>query len=449
MSRNKRAREGRKGKEGNDAGFVSLSLLSVSPLFFASSCFCVCSGVINATGCFGDAIRQMDDPKAPPLIVGASGTHVILPDHFSPDNMGLIIPKTRDGRVLFFLPWEGMTICGTTDSPSEITMSPAPTEEDVRFIIEESNRYLSRKITLADVRAAWSGIRPLIKDPAKLASGSSTAQLSRKHVVETSPSTEMVSVLGGKWTTYRKMAEDAVDALAQKKGFQVEPSKTLSMQLLGADRAGIVFNKRYDRIPVTLRETYGLDKDVARHLSRNYGTRALQVGQLVQADREARQDYESAKAAATASSSSSWSGSKKTPSPVGFNPALPPLGSRLASRHPVLVAEVVFAVEQEYAETVVDILARRTRLAFLDSNAAREAVPTVVAVMASLLHWDAARQAKETAAAHKFLDTMITPSTEALIKSNNAANHHSNLQAIAQAKPAPPPSVQKPAATLA
>jgi glycerol-3-phosphate dehydrogenase len=400
--------------------------------------------VINATGCFGDAIRKMDDPSATPLIVGAAGTHVILPDHFSPDNMGLIIPKTRDGRVLFFLPWEGMTICGTTDSPSDITMSPAPTEDDVRFIIEESNRYLSRKITLADVRAAWSGIRPLIKDPAKLASGSTTAQLSRKHVVEANPTTGMVSILGGKWTTYRKMAEDAIDAFAKAKGVQVEPSKTLNMQLLGADRAGIVFNKRYDRIPVTLRETYGLDKDVARHLSRNYGTRALQIGQLVAADRDARQEYEGAKAAMAGVASSSWGGSSKgKPTPVGFNPALPPLGSRLANRHPILVAEVVFAVEQEYAETVVDVLARRTRLAFLDSQAAKEATPTVINIMAQLLGWSKERQAKELEATQAFLATMITPSTAALLSSVKAEQHTTNLQAIQNARPAPPASVQK------
>lgn len=104
-------------------------------------------GVVNATGCFGDAVRLMDNPAAVPLIVGAAGTHVVLPDHFSPDNMGLIVPKTRDGRVLFFLPWEGMTICGTTDSPSDITMTPAPTDDDVKFIIEESNRYLNRKVS--------------------------------------------------------------------------------------------------------------------------------------------------------------------------------------------------------------------------------------------------------------------------------------------------------------
>jgi glycerol-3-phosphate dehydrogenase len=105
-------------------------------------------GVVNATGCFGDAIRKMDDPKAENLILGAAGVHIVLPDHFSPDNMGLIVPKTKDGRVLFFLPWEGSTICGTTDSPSDITMTPKATEEDISFIIEESQRFLTRKVRL-------------------------------------------------------------------------------------------------------------------------------------------------------------------------------------------------------------------------------------------------------------------------------------------------------------
>lgn len=349
-------------------------------------------GVVNATGCFGDAVRLMDNPSAVPLIVGAAGTHVVLPDHFSPDNMGLIVPKTRDGRVLFFLPWEGMTICGTTDSPSDITMTPAPTDEDVKFIIEESNRYLNRKISLEDVRAAWSGIRPLIKDPAKLAAGSSTAQLSRKHVVEVSPS-GMVSILGGKWTTYRRMAEDAVDAFAAAQKLPVDASKTVNMQLLGADRAGIVFNQRYDRIPITLRETFGFDKDVARHLSRNYGTRALQVGQIVRLDEEAGR-----RAGGTAAHAGGLRG----------------YGRRLVPRHPFIAAEVVFAVEQEYAVTIVDVLARRTRLSFMDAAAAREATPAVASIMANLLGWDAAKTARETAAAYAFLDTMITPSSAAV-----------------------------------
>jgi glycerol-3-phosphate dehydrogenase len=205
----------------------------------------------------------MDNPQAVPLIQGASGVHLILPDHFSPDNMGLIIPKTSDGRVLFFLPWEGSTICGTTDSPAGIEMEPKPTEEEVRFIVDECNRYLSRKIERSDVKAAWSGIRPLIKDPAKLKLGpdgkpAGTSQLTRSHIVEVSPS-GMVSILGGKWTTYRRMAEEAIDAVAalpdaKARGLpDVKHSSTLTRQVLGADRAGIVINQKYERIPITLR----------------------------------------------------------------------------------------------------------------------------------------------------------------------------------------------------
>lgn len=326
-------------------------------------------GVINATGCFGDAVRKMDHPDAKPLILGAAGVHVILPDHFSPDNMGLIIPKTRDGRVLFFLPWEGMTICGTTDTPCDISMEPAPTDQDVDFIIEESQRYLNRKIRREDVKAAWSGIRPLIKDPDSAASG--TAQISRKHVVEVSP-TGMVSILGGKWTTYRRMAQDAIDKFAAVKHLSVEPSTTLNGQVLGADRQGVVFNKKYDRIPVTLREHYGFEKDVARHLASNYGTRALQVALVAQRD--------------------------------------PSLNRRLTPRHPFLAAEVVFAVEQEYAVTALDVLARRTRLAFLDEEAARTVLPEVIDMMAQLLGWNAERKQQERDVTISFLNTMNSPS---------------------------------------
>lgn len=221
-------------------------------------------------------------------------------------------------------------------------------------------------------------------------------------MVEVSKKTGLVSILGGKWTTYRKMAEDAVDAvsglnlwssscadssshkyhyhehqhdtvtpapflpprlmahtrtpssptpspsqLAKEKKLDVAASKTLKMQVLGADRAGVVFNQKFDRIPVTLRESYALDKDVSRHLARNYGTRALQVAQIASRD--------------------------------------PKLARRLAPKYPVLAAEVAFAVEQEYAQTIVDVIARRTRLAYLDAKAAADAVPAVIEIMAGPL----------------------------------------------------------------
>jgi len=199
--------------------------------------------VVNATGCFGDAMRALDDARAAPLIQGAAGVHLMLPAEYCPRELGLIIPRTRDGRVLFFLPWEGATLCGTTDAPCDISMEPRPLEEDVAFILEEANRFLSRPVRRSDVRAAWSGVRPLIVDPAHAAARKPgekvpSSALVRTHVVEVSAS-GMVSILGGKWTTYRRMAQDAVDAAARAvAGLPTPtPSVTQRMQVLGADRA--------------------------------------------------------------------------------------------------------------------------------------------------------------------------------------------------------------------
>ncbi len=120
--------------------------------------------VVNATGPFADTLRKMDAPEAKDRIVPAGGVHIILPDHCCPERHGLIVPKTRDGRVLFFLPWEGSTLCGTTDSETDLTMMPKPTEQEISFILEEANRFLNTKVSRHDVKAAWSGIRPLVRD---------------------------------------------------------------------------------------------------------------------------------------------------------------------------------------------------------------------------------------------------------------------------------------------
>ncbi|CAM9701423.1 unnamed protein product, partial [Phaeothamnion confervicola] len=169
------------------------------------------AAVVNATGCFADGIRRLDDPGCLPLVTPAAGVHIMLPAHFSPARMGLIVPNTSDGRVLFFMPWEGATIVGTTDSESELTMLPRPTSDEVAFIVQESNRYLEASVHHSDVVAAWSGIRPLVRDPAHMAEGGTKA-LSRNHVVLTAPS-GLVTVTGGKWTTFRRMAQDTVDAV--------------------------------------------------------------------------------------------------------------------------------------------------------------------------------------------------------------------------------------------
>lgn len=341
--------------------------------------------VVNCTGPFADALRHMstatDDkskPKGEDLIIPAGGVHIVLPDHFSPEQMGLIVPETSDGRVLFFLPWEGGTLCGTTDGKSDLTMLPRPTMDEVDFILNESSRYLNRHVNRGDVRAAWSGVRPLVKDLSKSGKGS-TASISREHVIEVN-TPNMITVAGGKWTTYRRMAQDAVDKVLElqpKLRAKSGPCVTEGAMLIGADRAKIVCNQRFDIIQVTLREQYGFDRDVAAHLTRSYGTRSLQIAEMIVGGYHDRQG--------------------------GLHP------KRLCSKHPVLEAEVVFAVEQEYAVSAVDFLGRRSRLAFLDQAAAVEALPRVVEIMGDMLKWSKAKRADETKRAREYLETFRLP----------------------------------------
>lgn len=330
--------------------------------------------VVNATGPFTDGIRLMDDPKKEKICVPAAGVHTVMPDHFSPNRMGLIVPKTTDGRVLFFLPWENGTLAGTTDSVSEITMLPSPTKEEVDFIIDEANRYLSVEVTRADVKSAWSGIRPLVKDPRH--NDGTTSKISREHVVEVSDS-NLVTIAGGKWTTYRRMAQDAIDKLVetvpelQKKA---SPCKTKDVGIIGADRIGEVCNKKFDTITVTLRENYMLDKDISEHLMRNYGTRALQIAEIEKAGFLDRKPSDHPR--------------------------------RLHPKYPYLEAEVVFAVRQEYAQKATDVIGRRMRLAFIDSESTALLVPRVVSMMGDLHGWTKARRDQETKECHEYLETM-------------------------------------------
>lgn len=381
-----------KGEERYIRGVVVKDLNSGKKVKVKAKC------VVNCTGPFSDTLRKRaftvgksqtlkEDSEVQSehddLVVAAGGAHVMLPDHFSPAQMGLIVPKTDDGRVLFFLPWEGGTLIGTTDSKTPLTMLPKPTGEEVDFILNESSKYLKKKIKRTDVLAAWSGIRPLVKDPEKVKAAresgevtDDTKNISREHIVEVSGG-KMISVMGGKWTTYRQMAEDAVDkALEVHENIRLKagPCMTRNMMLIGSDRAHIVCDQSFDEIRVTLRESYGFDRDIADHLTRNYGTRALQVAEIV-----------------------------KTGYP-GRAPNLHP--RRLHPKYPIIEAEVVFAVEQEYALSAEDFLARRTRLAFVDQEVASSVLTTVVNVMGTLLGWGRRQKSHDTAKCLDFLETM-------------------------------------------
>jgi len=155
--------------------------------------------VINAAGPFCDSVRKMANSDVVPMICPSSGVHIVLPDYYSPKGMGLIVPKTKDGRVVFMLPWLGRTVAGTTDSSTAITMLPEPHEDEIQFILDAISDYLNVQVRRSDVLSAWSGIRPLAMDP----SAKNTESISRDHVVfEDYPG--LITITGGKWTTYRR-----------------------------------------------------------------------------------------------------------------------------------------------------------------------------------------------------------------------------------------------------
>lgn len=170
--------------------------------------------VINATGPFTDSLRLMDDRNVKKICQPSLGVHITLPSYYSPRSMGMLDPATSDGRVIFFLPWEGVSIAGTTDTPCDVTHMPAPTRADIEFIMQEVGKYLDPKVhpVSSDVLSAWAGIRPLVLNPGK----KDTASLARNHVIEVSDN-NLVTVAGGKWTTYREMAEVGWLVLSNRK----------------------------------------------------------------------------------------------------------------------------------------------------------------------------------------------------------------------------------------
>ncbi|XP_045062284.1 glycerol-3-phosphate dehydrogenase, mitochondrial isoform X1 [Coregonus clupeaformis] len=314
--------------------------------------------VINATGPFTDSLRKMDDGKNTNICQPSAGVHIVIPGYYSPDNMGLLDPATSDGRVIFFLPWEKMTIAGTTDTPTDVTAHPIPREEDINFILNEVRNYLSPDVEVrrGDVLAAWSGIRPLVTDP----NSKDTQSICRNHIVNVSDS-GLVTIAGGKWTTYRSMAEETLDAAVAAHRLGGGPSKTVGLVLEGGQ----------DWTPtlyIRLVQDYGLENEVAQHLAATYGGKAFDVAKMARV------------------TGKRW----------------PIVGKRLVSEFPYIESEVRYAIK-EYACTAIDVIARRTRLGFLNVQAADEALPRIVEIMGKMLDWSDEKRTEELEAAKKFL----------------------------------------------
>jgi glycerol-3-phosphate dehydrogenase len=291
--------------------------------------------VINATGVYCDALRRLDDPAAAPVIAPSQGTHIVLDRGFQPGASAIMVPHTDDGRVLFAVPWHGRVVVGTTDTPvGDTPLEPRPLAEEIDFLLEHAARYLTRDPRRSDILSCFAGLRPLVRSGA-----ASTAALSRDHAIIAAPS-GLITITGGKWTTYRSMGEDAVDRAAEAGGLPRRPSRTATLPLRG-------HGPRVRRPEPW--DVYGTDASALRRLAR----------------------------------------------------AEPALAEPLHPRLPYLAAQVAWAARHEMARTVEDVLARRTRALLLDARASLEAAPLVAGILERELGRDAAwreRQIEEYAA---------------------------------------------------
>ncbi len=288
--------------------------------------------VINAAGPFSDAVRRLADPGARPMIAPSQGAHLVLDRSFLPGENAIMVPHTSDGRVMFAIPWHGHTLIGTTDTPlSELSLEPVALNQEIGFMLETAGLYLEKKPVRGDILSVFAGIRPL----AKAGDGGNTAALSRDHVIQID-SSGLLTITGGKWTTYRNMAQDAVDQAATLAGLAEKECLTRDLRIHG----------------------YHTNAGEFGALS-FYGSDAPAIRQLVATDAA--------------------------------------LGQPLDARLPYVAAEVVWAARYEMARTVEDVLARRTRALFLDARAALRMASQVAEILAGELGRDEQWQREQVA----------------------------------------------------
>jgi glycerol-3-phosphate dehydrogenase len=311
--------------------------------------------VINATGAFTDLLRLKAEPDAKPMIVPSQGIHLVFDSSFLQGESAIMVPHTSDGRVLFAIPWHGHTLVGTTDTPvAGATLEPVAMEQEIDFILATAGQYLTKAPTRDDVLSVFAGIRPLVR----ATNVTNTAALSRDHVIHIDRS-GLVTICGGKWTTYRLMAEDCVDQAATLAQLPEKPCVTQHLRIHG-------FRDGVKEDPAK--------KDAAKGFGslEVYGSDADEIRKLIATD-------------------------------AG-------LGEPLYAALPYVKAEVIWAARHEMARTVEDILARRTRALFLNARAALAMAPAVADLMASELGWNEVTRTKQLAAFREVAANYLLPS---------------------------------------
>ena len=295
---------------------------------------------LNATGPYSDGVRQLASPKAVPRMRPSKGVHILFPLGEFPDNVSLLVPKTEDGRVIFAIPWQGRLLVGTTDDAVTVDAPMTVTRDEVEYLLRQLNPYLAHPLRAADVVSAFAGIRPLVASPGV----EDTKTLIRDDEVEVDEASGLVSILGGKWTTYRLMAERTIDCVEQRLGLPVSACKTRQHPLSGAQGYSAEFWRTLTpRVP----------EATARHLASKYSACAGKVAELIEED-------------------------------AAF-------GQPLVEGMPQIRAQVVYAARHEMAVSIEDVLARRIGLQFFGWREALAAALPTGEVLGKELAWSSAQ----------------------------------------------------------
>jgi glycerol-3-phosphate dehydrogenase len=292
---------------------------------------------VNATGPFADAIRMKANATLQPRIRVSRGVHILLPRQMMSGHSALLIPQTKDGRVIFAIPYQKHLLVGTTDDEAMLSEKEfGPSLHDVQYLLEYMNSYLDIHASPTDVMAGFGGLRPLV-----MADSGNTKDLIRDHEVETDAVSGLISILGGKWTTYRLMAKDTIDEAEKQLNKQADCT-TQNIVLVGSQQFS-------PSTAITLQQQTGWDHEVVKHLVSKYGDRSLEIGKRALDN--------------------------------------PELSKRLLPGMPYTFAELDYVMDNEMAYTLKDVLARRWGVQLADWKQTRQLIPVVAAFMAKKMAW--------------------------------------------------------------
>jgi glycerol-3-phosphate dehydrogenase len=303
---------------------------------------------VNATGPFTDAIRTMATASVPKRMRLSKGSHILLPLEVFPTHDAMLIPKTDDGRVLFAVPWSGRLLVGTTEQEVSPEDEFFVSREDVSFILGQLNKYLEHPVSPSQIVAGFAGARPLVS----AGEGGNTKKIARDDVIEVDAASGLISIMGGKWTTHRAMAEDTINAAQKALGVPVTESPTRAHVLYGG-------NGFTDDLPEQLAAAFPISKETAHHLASKFGTMAWEVLELTKQNRN--------------------------------------LAEPILAGSPPIQGEVIYSIRHELAANVEDILARRLGVQFFSWREAIRSAPLVASLMAQELQWSSEQAKSETA----------------------------------------------------